>query len=82
MKIRKISIISIVVAMMFMMTSAFAFAGSDDFKLDSSYPKNGQTNTTLENMSIKLKFNKELGSKEYEKENSKCFKIVDSKGKK
>jgi preprotein translocase subunit YajC len=67
--------------MMVMMFSSFVFADDDAFALKSSYPKNGQTNTSMENVGVKLVFNHSISAKETKAHNKKCVKIVDNKGK-
>lgn len=81
---KRASAIALIITIVLMMTSVFAFAeGAGDFTLKASYPENGQKNTTVENMSVKLKFTQEIDSKgKYAKQNQKCFTIKPEKGKK
>jgi methionine-rich copper-binding protein CopC len=76
-RIRKIACIAGLLVIM--MTSA-AFA-EGNLEITGSYPEDGQHNTTMENMAIKLQFNKDVDSKDNQKANNKCFKIVDDEGK-
>ncbi len=82
MRIRKIGIMATVIALVMMISSIGVFADTNDnLKIVETYPVDGQKNTTIENMSIKLTFNKSMGDKKYIKKNKDCFKIVDDKGK-
>lgn len=78
---KRVSAIACLTVLILVMTASFAFAGTG-FDLKSSYPEDGQTNTTVENMSVKLEFTQPVGAKEYREANEKCFNIVDNKGKK
>lgn len=67
------------IALIVTMTVTAAF-GAQSLELKDSYPRNDQKNTTIENMSVKLEFNQEMGSKANRKANADCFKITDDKG--
>lgn len=69
------------VALIVTMTASMCF-GTESLKVVETYPKDGQKNTTTENMGVKLWFNNDMGAKETLKANSKCFKIVGEDGKK
>lgn len=75
-RVRKIACIA---GLLVMMTSSVAFA-AEDLEIIGSYPEDGQNNTTLENMAVKLQFNKAVDSEENQEANSECFQIVDSDG--
>ncbi len=78
---KRVSLIAILTSVMIMMMSAFAFAGDGDLKLVSSYPEDGQTNTSMENLGVKLHFNHPINSKEAKKADADKFKILDENGK-
>ena len=78
---KRVSLIAILASVMVMMMSAFAFAGDGDLKLVSSYPEDGQTNTSMENLGVKLTFNHPINSKEAKKADADKFQILDEKGK-
>ena len=69
------------VALIVTMTASMCF-GTESLKVVESYPKDGQKNTTTENMGVKLWFNNDMGAKDTLKANNKCFKIVGEDGKK
>jgi methionine-rich copper-binding protein CopC len=75
------SLIAVLAALMVMISTVAAFADSDAFQLKSSYPKNGQKNTSIENVGVQLHFNHSISSAKAEANNEKCVKIVDSEGK-
>lgn len=61
-----------------------AASGKSNFKIESSTPKNGEKNVSVENLSVKLYFDTKMlpESKKIRKANDKQFKLTDSKGKK
>lgn len=61
-----------------MMTST-AFA-EGNLEITDSYPEDGQKNTTIENVAVKVHFNKDVGNKKNQEANNSCFKIVDDEG--
>ncbi len=73
--------ICLLLAMVFAGT-VMSFAADDTLEIVNTYPVDGQKNTTIENMSVKLDFNQDVGSKDNRKSNSKAFTIKDEKGKK
>ncbi|MBQ0004938.1 MAG: Ig-like domain-containing protein [Clostridiales bacterium] len=75
-------LVAILAAIMVMASSAFCFADTGSLKLESTYPENGQKNTSIENVGVKLYFNNTISTKEAMKADEKLVKIVDSKGKK
>ena len=74
-------LIALLAAVLVTMSMAFVSADESDFKLVNSYPKDGQTNTSIENVGVKLRFNRELAGEKAQKNNAKCVKIVDPNGK-
>lgn len=80
---------AILCALMIMFTVAVpaAMAANDDtasngdFKITRTSPDNGEKNVPLENMGVKVQFNKEVYSADNEKNNIAACKLVDSKGK-
>lgn len=50
-------------------------------ELEDTYPKNNQTNTSIENLCVKLYFNSSVSDAATQKANADCFEIVDDKGK-
>ncbi|MBF1134903.1 MAG: Ig-like domain-containing protein [[Eubacterium] sulci] len=78
---KKTSIRICLTALIVMIFTSFAFAESGKLELKESYPKDGQKNTSVENVGVKLTFNNKVNKKKNQKANSKCFKILDAKGK-
>lgn len=64
---------------MIMAASAFCFADGG-FDLVSSYPEDGQTNTSMENLGVKLTFSSAMDSDAATAANADKFKIVDPDG--
>ena len=63
------TLIAILTAIMIMACSAFSFAAGG-LELVSSYPEDGQKNTSMENLGVKLVFSKPLNSEEAKKANA------------
>ena len=61
-----------------------AAAAKTDLELVSSSPEDGATGVAVDNLSVKMRFNKDVypSSNEIRKANAKQFKLVDSEGKK
>lgn len=77
---KKISLIAILMSIMIMAASAFCFA-EGGFDLVSSYPEDGQTNTSMENLGVKLTFSNAMDSAEATAANANKFAIYDEDGK-
>lgn len=77
---KKISLIAILTSIMIMAASAFCFADGG-FDLVSSYPEDGQTNTSMENLGVKLTFSNAMDSEEALAANASKFAIYDPDGK-
>ena len=77
---KRISLIAILMSIMIMAASAFCFADGG-FDLVSSYPEDGQANTSMENLGVKLTFSNAMGSAEAAAANADKFKIYDEEGK-
>ena len=79
---KKVSLIAILTSLIIMLMSAYCFAGEGDLKLQSSYPEDGQKNTSMENLGVKLNFDHPINTKEAKKANKDKLVIVDEDGKK
>ena len=77
---KKISLIAILTSIMIMAASVFCFADGG-FDLVSSYPEDGQTNTSMENLGVKLTFSNAMNSKAATAANADKFAIYDEDGK-
>lgn len=80
---KKRGLVVLFTIMMLAMSSVAAFAAEDSaFALKSSYPKDGQKNTSIENAGVKLEFNHSITGEKTEANNKKCVTITDKDGKK
>ena len=77
---KRVSLIAILTAVMIMAASVMCFA-DDELKLMSSYPEDGQKNTSMENLGVKLTFNHPINTPEAKKANLDKFAIYDEDGK-
>ena len=77
---KRVSLIAILTAVMIMAASVMCFA-DDGLKLVSSYPEDGQKNTSMENLGVKLTFNHPINSAEARKADLDKFAIYDEDGK-
>lgn len=62
-------------------SASMAFAQSGGLEVVESYPEDGQTGTSIENLSVKLRFNHSMSAEETVKANEDCFSLVDENGK-
>lgn len=76
---KKISLIAMLMSIMIMAASVFCFA-EGGFELVSSYPEDGQTNTSIENLGVKLTFSSAMDSDEATAANADKFAIYDEEG--
>lgn len=80
---KKKGLIAVLTMLMIVVSTAMCFAAEDsDFALKSSYPKNNQHNTSIENLGVKLYFNHPVSNKTAQKSNKNHVKIIDENGKK
>ena len=77
---KRVSLVAMLTAIMIMAASAFCFADGG-FDLTSSYPEDGQTNTSMENLGVKLSFSKPINSEAAKKANADKLAIYDEDGK-
>lgn len=76
---KRISLIAVLAAVMVMISASLSFAAGG-LELLSSYPEDGQTNTSMENLGVKLTFNNPINSAEAVKTDESKFSIVDEDG--
>ena len=76
---KKGALITLLVAVMVMAGSVFCWA-DEGLALVSSTPENGQTNTSMENLGVKLYFNNPINSEEAVKVDKSKFSIKDEDG--
>ncbi len=77
---RKLGRILCLATLVVTLTASICF-GAESLQIVEAYPEDGQKNTTIENMCVKLWFNHEMGDKESVKANKDCFKLTDNEGK-
>ena len=90
---KRISAIICVIMMAVALMAPAAFAAEDtndaaataktDLELVNSSPEDGATGVAVDNLSVKMRFNKDVkpASDKIKKANAKQFKLVDSEGK-
>ena len=78
---KRSTLIALLAAVMVMAGSVFSVA-ADGLTLVSSYPEDGQTNTSMENLGVKLTFSNPINSDEAKKIDESKFSIVDEEGEK
>lgn len=76
---KRLSLISVLTAVMIMMSAAFAYA-EGNLELVSSYPEDGQDNTSMENLGVKLTFSNPINSDAAKKTDESKFSIKDEDG--
>ena len=76
---KRVRLIAILTAVMIMAASVMCFA-DDELKLVSSYPEDGQKNTSMENLGVKLNFSNPINSEEAQKADADKFAIYDEDG--
>lgn len=76
---KRTSLIAILTSIMIMAASAFCFADGG-FDLVSSFPEDGQSNTSMENLGVKLTFSNAMDSAEATAANADKFAIYDEDG--
>lgn len=72
---KKRSLIAFLTTAIILMSFAFVHADEGSLKLLSTYPKNGQKNTSVENVGVKLKFNNSVSGPSVRENNIKALKI-------
>lgn len=74
------SLIAVLAAIMVMISATLSYA-ANGFTLISSYPEDGQKDTSIENLGVKLNFSKAVNSKEARKSNAGKIQMKDNNGK-
>ncbi|MBQ1490224.1 MAG: Ig-like domain-containing protein [Eubacterium sp.] len=77
---KRTGIIACLTILIVMLASSLCFA-AEDFKIVQTYPADGDTGTTKDNMCVKVYFNKAVGNKASREANKGKFKITDENGK-
>lgn len=74
------SLIAVMAAIMVLISAVVCFAGTG-LQIVSSYPQDGQKNTSMENLGVKIVFNNKVNGKDVQANNKKAVKLVDQDGK-
>lgn len=74
--------ITILALIIIIMTTGIGFAAEKTLTLDKTYPEDGATGTSIDNLSIKLYFNEDVSPKKtaVKTANEKAINLVDNKG--
>ena len=74
------SLIAVLAAIMVMASATVCFAAGG-LKIVSSFPENGQKNTSMENLGVKVIFNNDINAEKNQKANDKAITFKDAEGK-
>lgn len=78
---KKIGVSICLVLMILFGGCIMAFAADDSLEIVNTYPVDGQKNTTVENLSVKLNFNQSVSEKSNRELNNRAFTIKGKNGK-
>ena len=78
---KRIGAILTTVALIVALSASFCFADSG-LTIKNTYPEDGSTGASIENLGVKIQFNEEMTYKEVAKANKGCFQLLDSEGNK
>lgn len=76
---KRVAFTATLTAIMIMMSAVLGFAAGG-LELVSSYPEDGQNNTSIENLGVKLTFSNPINSEEAKKTDASKFSIKDEDG--
>lgn len=78
---KKIGAIFTITALILALSISVCFADSDQLTLTDSYPKDGSTGASIENLGVKLYFDGNMSEEKAGKSNDGVFQLYDSEGK-
>lgn len=78
---KKIGAILTLAALLVTLSASVCFADSGKLELSDSYPKDGSTGASIENLGVKLYFDGDMSEEKAGKTNKDIFQLYDSKGK-
>ena len=78
---KRIGAILMTVALIMMLSVSFCFADSG-LTIENTYPEDGSTGASIENLGVKIHFSENMTEKVVGKANSGCFQLYDEDGKK
>lgn len=77
---KRVGAILTLAALIITLSASFCFA--DSLTIDETYPKDGSTGASIENLGVKIYFSEELTEETVGKANSKAFQLYDDEGNK
>ena len=78
---KKIGAIFTLAALVLVMSISVCFADSGQLVLNDSYPRDGSTGASIENLGVKLYFDGDMSEEKAGKTNDGVFQLYDSEGK-
>lgn len=78
---KRIGAILTTVALIMMLSASVCFAGSG-LTVENTYPEDGSTGASIENLGVKIHFSNDLSEDVVGKANKGCFQLYDDEGKK
>ena len=78
---KRIGAILMTVALIMMLSVSFCFADSG-LTIENTYPKDGSTGASIENLGVKIHFSENMTEKVVGKANNGCFQLYDDEGRK
>ncbi len=78
---KRIGAILMTVALIMMLSVSFCFADSG-LTIENTYPADGSTGASIENLGVKIHFSENMTEKVVGKANSGCFQLYDENGRK
>lgn len=78
---KRIGAILTTLALIMMLSASVCFAGSG-LTVENTYPEDGSTGASIENLGVKIHFNSDLSEEVVGKANKGCFQLYDEEGKK
>lgn len=78
---KRIGAILTTVALIVMLSASLCFADSG-LTIKNTYPEDGSTGASIENLGVKIQFSEEMTYKGVGKANKKCFQLYDEEGNK
>ena len=78
---KRIGAILVTLALIMMLSVSFCFADSG-LTIENTYPEDGSTGASVENLGVKIHFSEDMTEKVVGKSNNGCFQLYDDEGRK
>ncbi len=78
---KKLGAIFTLVALLVTLSTSICFA-ADHLAIEETFPKDGSTGASIDNLGVKIRFNQDLSQETVGEANKDAFQLYDSKGKK